>query len=305
MSALTDKDIRALKPKDHHYRVALGEGLFLWVSSSGNKSWQYRYHVHLGDTRKEKIYTIGDYQQINLAQAKSIHTTLRQDVMKGIDIQARKIEQKNKTATQGDDDRSADDAVITPISNRRKFLTNVTSVMGGIGGLFALVPFLSSMSPSERAKSAGAPIEIDVSSLKPGSYKVVEWRGKPVWVVRRTKEMIDQTLDVDDLLRDPKSLEEHQPSYTQNKYRSINPEYLVLLGVCTHLGCSPLYKPNPKSEELGLDWTGGFFCPCHGSKFDLSGRVHKGVPAPYNLEVPPYYFATETRIIVGEDGENV
>jgi len=188
--------------------------------------------------------------------------------------------------------------------NRRNFLANLTKVMGGVGGIFAVIPFLSTMSPSEKAKSAGAPIEIDVSGLKPGAFKVVEWRGKPVWVVRRTAEMINNTQEDNDILTDPKSLEEHQPIYTQNKFRSLNPEYLVLLGVCTHLGCSPLYKPNSKTAELGLDWKGGFFCPCHGSKFDLSGRVHKGVPAPYNLEVPPYYFASENKIIVGKDGES-
>ena len=304
MSTLTDKDILALQPKDHHYRVALGDGLFLWISSSGKKSWQYRYHIHVNNVRKEKIYTIGDFQQINLAHARELHASLRKEVLQGIDIQAVKVEKKKSFNVQSDQDNQTASTQPTT-SNRRKFLTNMTQVMGGVGGLFALIPFLSSMSPSERAKSAGAPIEIDVSSLQPGSYKVVEWRGKPVWVVRRTKKMIDETLEVDDVLRDPKSMEEYQPTYTQNKYRSINPEYLVLLGVCTHLGCSPLYKPNPKSKELGLDWTGGFFCPCHGSKFDLSGRVHKGVPAPYNLEVPPYYFASDTRIIVGEDGENV
>ena len=188
--------------------------------------------------------------------------------------------------------------------NRRNFLANLTKVMGGVGGIFAVIPFLSTMSPSEKAKSAGAPIEIDVSGLKPGAFKVVEWRGKPVWVVRRTAEMINNTQEDNDILTDPKSLEEHQPKYTQNKFRSLNPEYLVLLGICTHLGCSPLYKPNSKTAELGLDWKGGFFCPCHGSKFDLSGRVHRGMPAPYNLEVPPYYFASENKIIVGKDGEN-
>ncbi len=188
--------------------------------------------------------------------------------------------------------------------NRRNFLANLTKVMGGVGGIFAVIPFLSTMSPSEKAKSAGAPVEIDVSGLKPGAFKVVEWRGKPVWVVRRTAEMINNTQEDNDILTDPKSLEEHQPKYTQNKFRSLNPEYLVLLGVCTHLGCSPLYKPNSKTAELGLDWKGGFFCPCHGSKFDLSGRVHKGMPAPYNLEVPPHYFVSESRIIVGKDGES-
>ena len=188
--------------------------------------------------------------------------------------------------------------------NRRNFLANLTKVMGAVGGIFAVIPFLSTMSPSEKAKSAGAPIEIDVSGLKPGAFKVVEWRGKPVWVVRRTAEMINNTQEDNDILTDPKSLEEHQPKYTQNKFRSLNPEYLVLLGVCTHLGCSPLYKPNSKTAELGLDWKGGFFCPCHGSKFDLSGRVHKGMPAPYNLEVPPHYFVSESKIIVGKDGES-
>ena len=190
-------------------------------------------------------------------------------------------------------------------SNRRKFLTNLTQVMGGVGGIFAVIPFLSTMSPSEKAKSAGAPIEIDISNLRPGAYKVVEWRGKPVWVVRRTPEMIENTLEENEILSDSRSLEDHQPSYTKNKYRSINPEYLVLLGVCTHLGCSPLYKPNSKSAELGLDWKGGFFCPCHGSKFDLSGRVHSGMPAPYNLEVPPYYFASKDKIVIGKDGDSV
>tara|TARA_B110000116_G_scaffold85396_1_gene74355 strand:- start:1478 stop:2071 length:594 start_codon:yes stop_codon:yes gene_type:complete len=190
-------------------------------------------------------------------------------------------------------------------SNRRKFLTNLTQVMGGVGGIFAVIPFLSTMSPSEKAKSAGAPIEIDISNLRPGAYKVVEWRGKPVWVVRRTPEMIENTLEENEILSDSRSLEDHQPSYTKNKYRSINPEYLVLLGVCTHLGCSPLYKPNSKSAELGLDWKGGFFCPCHGSKFDLSGRVHSGMPAPYNLEVPPYYFASKDKIIIGKDGGSI
>jgi ubiquinol-cytochrome c reductase iron-sulfur subunit len=190
-------------------------------------------------------------------------------------------------------------------SNRRKFLTHLTQVLGGVGGVFSIIPFLKTMSPSSRAKAAGAPIEVDISNLQPGSYKVVEWRGKPVWIVRRTQNMIDKTLEDNNQLSDPKSLEEHQPNYTKNKFRSINPEYLVLLGVCTHLGCSPLYKPNAKSKELGLDWKGGFFCPCHGSKFDLSGRVYKGMPAPYNLEVPPYYFVSETKIIVGENGDNV
>ena len=155
---------------------------------------------------------------------------------------------------------------------RRRFLTNLTKVVGGVGAVFALIPFLSSMSPSEKTKMAGAPIEIDVSTINPGTFKIVEWRGKPVWVVHRTPEMLKIINNEVDFLADPESSNEMQPSYAQNKYRSVKPEYLVLLGVCTHLGCSPLYKPG-ENKELGLEWKGGFFCPCHGSKFDLSGRV--------------------------------
>ena len=188
-------------------------------------------------------------------------------------------------------------------TNRRKFLTNLTAALGGIGTIFSLIPFLSSMSPSEKTKMAGAPIKIDISNLKSGAFKVFEWRGKPVWVVSRTPEMLKRIEEEPDYLSDPKSLNKLQPPYTQNKYRSIKPEYLVLLGICTHLGCSPLYKPSKDSLELGLDWKGGFFCPCHGSSFDLSGRVYKGVPAPSNLEVPPYHFISENIIVVGEDGE--
>ena len=183
---------------------------------------------------------------------------------------------------------------------RRNFLTNLTKVVGGIGAVFALIPFLSTMSPSEKTKMAGAPIEIDISAITPGTFKIVEWRGKPVWVVHRTPEMLNIINNEVNYLADPESNSEMQPVYAQNKYRSVKPEFLVLLGVCTHLGCSPLYKPG-ENKELGLEWKGGFFCPCHGSKFDLSGRVFKGMPAGNNLEVPPYYFASETKLIVGED----
>ena len=183
---------------------------------------------------------------------------------------------------------------------RRNFLTNLTKVVGGIGAVFALIPFLSTMSPSEKTKMAGAPIEIDISAITPGTFKIVEWRGKPVWVVHRTPEMLNIIYSKVDYLADPESVSEMQPIYAQNKYRSVKPEFLVLVGVCTHLGCSPLYKPG-ENKELGLEWKGGFFCPCHGSKFDLSGRVFKGMPAGTNLEVPPYYFASNTKLIVGED----
>ena len=190
-------------------------------------------------------------------------------------------------------------------TNRRKFLTNLTAVLGGVGVVFSSIPFFSSMSPSEKTKRAGAPVEIDVSNLKPGAFKIFEWRGQPVWVVRRTPEMLKKIEEEPDYLSDPKSLEGAQPTYTLNKYRSIKPELLVLLGICTHLGCSPLYKPNKNSSELGMDWKGGFFCPCHGSTFDLSGRVYKGVPAPSNLEVPPHHFISDNIIVVGKDGDQV
>ena len=183
---------------------------------------------------------------------------------------------------------------------RRNFLTNLTKVVGGIGAVFALIPFLSTMSPSEKTKMAGAPIEIDISAITPGTFKIVEWRGKPVWVVHRTPEMLNIIDSKVDYLADPESVSEMQPIYAQNKYRSVKPEFLILVGVCTHLGCSPLYKPG-ENKELGLEWKGGFFCPCHGSKFDLSGRVFKGMPAGTNLEVPPNYFANDTKLIVGED----
>ena len=157
---------------------------------------------------------------------------------------------------------------------RRNFLTNLTKVVGGIGADFALIPFLSTMSPSEKTKMAGAPIEIDISAITPGTFKIVEWRGKPVWVVHRTPEMLNIIDSKVDYLADPESDSEMQPTYAQNRYRSVKPEFLVLVGVCTHLGCSPLYKPG-ENKELGLEWKGGFFCPCHGSKFDLSGESLK------------------------------
>ncbi len=185
-------------------------------------------------------------------------------------------------------------------SNRRTFLTNLTKVMGGVGAIFAAIPFLSTMSPSEKTKMAGAPIEVDISAISPGTFKIVEWRGKPVWIVHRTPDMLNKIKGSVDYLADPNSEEQHQPDYAQNKFRSLKPEFLVLVGVCTHLGCSPLYKPG-ENKDLGLEWKGGFFCPCHGSKFDLSGRVYTGMPAPSNLEVPPHYFVSETKLVVGED----
>ena len=172
--------------------------------------------------------------------------------------------------------------------------------MGGVGAIFAAIPFLSTMSPSEKTKMAGAPIEVDISAISPGTFKIVEWRGKPVWIVHRTPDMLNKIKGSVDYLADPNSEEQHQPDYAQNKFRSLKPEFLVLVGVCTHLGCSPLYKPGenkrswPRVERR-------FLCPCHGSKFDLSGRVYTGMPAPSNAEVPPHYFVSETKLVVGED----
>ena len=179
---------------------------------------------------------------------------------------------------------------------RRKFLTGLTTGVGVAGAAVAVVPFVSSMTPSARAKAAGAPIQIDISNLEAGKLLKVEWRGKPVWIVKRTPEMLETLKEVEQLA-DPESRDEQQPQYAQNSYRSINPEVLVLVGLCTHLGCSPLDQFEPGG--LDADWPGGFFCPCHGSKFDLAGRVYKGVPAPTNLEVPPHRFLTDSQIEIG------
>ena len=174
-------------------------------------------------------------------------------------------------------------------------------MVGGVGVVAALVPFVKSMMPSARAEAAGAPVEVDVSKMKPGEQLTVEWRGKPVWIIRRTEKNIEDLPSNDDKLVDPHSEAAQQPAYAQNEDRSIKPEYLVLVGICTHLGCSPTYRPDLAPADLGPEWKGGFFCPCHGSRFDLAGRVFKGVPAPKNLVVPPYKYVSDTQIIVGVD----
>ncbi len=183
--------------------------------------------------------------------------------------------------------------------NRRRFLTGVTTGVGAAGAVLAAVPFVASMTPSAKARAAGAPVQVDISGLEPGKLLKFEWRGKPVWVVRRTPEMLETLAKVAGELADPDSEEAQQPVYAQNEARSINPEVLVLVGLCTHLGCSPLEKLSP--GEVDAEWEGGFFCPCHGSKFDLAGRVYKGVPAPTNLEVPPHRFLSENLVEVGID----
>jgi len=184
---------------------------------------------------------------------------------------------------------------------RRRLLTTATALTGAVGVVFAATPFLASWQPSARAKALGAPIEIDVSKLEPGAMLKVEWRGKPDWVLRRTPEMLKQLDKATPFLLDPASEGSVQPTYAKNEARAAKPEYLVVLGVCTHLGCSPLPKFAAGDVTVSADWPGGFYCPCHGSKFDLSGRVFKGVPAPANLAVPPYAFLTDSRILVGSD----
>jgi ubiquinol-cytochrome c reductase iron-sulfur subunit len=188
--------------------------------------------------------------------------------------------------------------------DRRKWLIATTAV-GGVGGAAALYPFVNSFEPSARAKAAGAAVEVDISGMKPDEMRTVEWRGKPVWVIRRTPDQVSELAKLDGELADPNSLRDpavYTPKYAQNGYRSIKPEYLVVVGICTHLGCSPTPKmqagPQP---SLPNDWPGGFFCPCHGSTFDLAGRVYKNKPAPDNLEVPPHMYLSDTKILIGDD----
>lgn len=188
---------------------------------------------------------------------------------------------------------------------RRRFLTGATTVVGAVGAGFVAVPFVASFSPSERAMAIGAPVEQDISKLEPGGRVVVKWRGQPVWIVRRSDQQLASLDEIEAKLRDPNSEEEQQPEYAKNPHRAIKPEYLVLVGLCTHLGCSPTYRPDVAPDDLGKDWQGGFFCPCHGSRFDLAGRVYAGVPAPTNLVVPPYKYLSDTRILIGEHPEAV
>lgn len=167
----------------------------------------------------------------------------------------------------------------------------------------AAMPFLLSLMPSERAKAAGAPVEVDISSIEPGSMISVEWQGKPVWVVKRTPEMLELLGKHDNDLADPNSEMSQQPDYCKNPTRSIKPEVLVVLGICTHLGCSPTFRPEVSPVDLGANWAGGWFCPCHGSRFDLAARVFKGVPAPTNLIIPPHKYLSETRLLIGDDSQ--
>ncbi|RUO80100.1 ubiquinol-cytochrome c reductase iron-sulfur subunit [Idiomarina tyrosinivorans] len=183
---------------------------------------------------------------------------------------------------------------------RRRFLTVATSVVGAAGAVGVAVPFIASWNPSARAKNAGAPVEVNISKAEPGQMLRVKWRGQPVWVVRRTDSMLEGLDDHEDRLRDPHSEEPQQPPYAKNRYRSIKKEYLVAVGICTHLGCSPSYVPTEMEEHIeGVH--AGFFCPCHGSMYDIAGRVFEGVPAPLNLVVPPHYYEDDETILVGKD----
>ena len=189
----------------------------------------------------------------------------------------------------------------TKMNKTRRNLIVATAAVSGAAGAAVAVPFAWSWWPSERAKAAGGPVEADISRLVPGELAVVEWRGKPVWIMRRTKEMLDAVRKADDKVTDPKSEVAAQPDYAKNENRSIKPEFLVLVGICSHLGCSPQSKPAEAKAEMGADWAGGFLCACHGSKFDLAGRVYKGAPAPINLEVPPHSYLSDGTILIGED----
>lgn len=189
----------------------------------------------------------------------------------------------------------------SPDLARRRVLVRATTALGAVGVVMATVPFVASMLPSERAKVAGVPVEVDISKLEPGALLTVEWRGKPVWILRRTNEMLQLLKKDHQRLSDPESEVPQQPTYSKNPTRSIKPEYLVTVGICTHLGCVPTFRPEVAPADLGPGWLGGFYCPCHGSKFDLAGRVYKGVPAPTNLVIPRHNYLSDFKLIIGTD----
>jgi ubiquinol-cytochrome c reductase iron-sulfur subunit len=194
----------------------------------------------------------------------------------------------------------ANDAVVD--KGRRRFLTATTSVVGGAGVALAAIPFVKTWEPSERAKSAGAPVLADISKIEAGQKVTFEWRGLPVFVVNRTQAQLDTLASVDARLRDPKSDNvAQQPDYAKNEHRSIKPEWLVVTGICTHLGCVPDFFPELKPEPFDPQWKGGFYCPCHKSRYDMAGRVYDGVPAPANLAVPKYHFVDDAHILIGVD----
>ncbi|QHJ12955.1 Ubiquinol-cytochrome c reductase iron-sulfur subunit [Paraglaciecola mesophila] len=186
-------------------------------------------------------------------------------------------------------------------NNRRRFLTVATSVVGGVGVAGAAIPFIGSWNPSVKARAAGADVEADISKIEPGQLIRVIWRSKPVWITRRTPELLESLTQIDDLLKDPNSEQDQQPEFARNSYRSIKPEYSVLVGICTHLGCSPQHLKDGAFEEYVEGVPEGFHCPCHGSKFDMAGRVFNNVPAPLNLVVPPYMYIDDNTILIGSE----
>ena len=188
---------------------------------------------------------------------------------------------------------------------RRRFLTTAATVVGGVGAVAAAVPFVSNMNPSAKTKAIGAPVEVDISKLEPGDRMIQKWQGKPVWILRRTGEMLKDISSLNDKVSDPASDDSAQPDYAKNEFRAREDEFLVVIGICTHLGCSPSFVMKGEGDSIATDWKGGFFCPCHGSRFDLAGRVFKGVPAPRNLVIPPYKFISPTRLLIGDDSEAV
>ena len=188
-------------------------------------------------------------------------------------------------------------------NSKRRFLTAATVAVGAVGTGFVAVPFLKSWNPSAKARAAGAPVDVDISKLQPGQLLRVLWQKKPVWIVHRTEKNLKELSGLDSQLTDPNSEQPQQPDYIKGTNRSLKDKYLVAVGICTHLGCSPTYRPEVAPEDLGADWLGGFYCPCHGSKFDLSGRVYVGAPAPTNLVIPPYTYLSETTLKIGVDDE--
>ena len=188
---------------------------------------------------------------------------------------------------------------------RRRFLTTAATVVGGVGAVAAAVPFVSNMNPSAKTKAIGAPVEVDISKLELGDRMIEKWQGKPVWILRRTGEMLKDISSLNDKVSDPASDDSAQPDYAKNEFRAREDEFLVVIGICTHLGCSPSFVMKGEGDSIAADWKGGFFCPCHGSRFDLAGRVFKGVPAPRNLVIPPYKFISPTRLLIGDDSEAV
>ena len=189
-------------------------------------------------------------------------------------------------------------------NSRRSFLVAATMMVGAVGTVGVTIPFIQSWNPSAKAQATGAPVKVDLSKMEPGQQIIVEWRGKPIFLVRRTQTMLKNIRFLNSKLRDPQSKKSVQPTYIINESRAKRDEYLIVVGLCTHLGCSPKYMPTVKPMKFDPEWQGGYYCPCHGSKFDLAGRVFKGVPAPTNLEVPPYIFESHTIVIIGKDKEN-